>query len=160
MVLCFLVCAEFALLSHTPNRALRLCHSLIAARHIALTHLRSPLTLKNSPMSPFHYSSISEISALFRAKQISPLELLESHLDRIASLGPKLKAFVYLDADAARAAAKSAAQQIVKNEPLGPLHGIPVTVKSCIEVAGWPVPVGSLLRKNETPSRSADARCA
>jgi Asp-tRNA(Asn)/Glu-tRNA(Gln) amidotransferase A subunit family amidase len=106
-------------------------------------------------MSPFHYSSISEISALFRAKQISPLELLESHLDRIASLQPKLNAFVHLDADAARTAAKSATQQIVKNEPIGPLHGIPVTVKSCIEVVGWPVPAGSLLRKNETPSRSA-----
>src|ERR1051325_6250270 len=109
--------------------------------------LRSPLTLKNPPMSPFHYSSISEIFTLFRAKQISPLELLESHLDRIASLQPKLNAFVHLDVDAARASAKSATQQIARNESLGPLHGIPVTVKSCIEVAGWPVPAGSLLRK-------------
>jgi Asp-tRNA(Asn)/Glu-tRNA(Gln) amidotransferase A subunit family amidase len=106
-------------------------------------------------MSPLHYSSISEISALFRTKQISPLELLESHLDRTVSLQPKLNAFVHLDADAARSAAKSATQRLAKNEPLGPLHGIPVTVKSCIEVAGWPVPAGSLLRKNETPSRSA-----
>ncbi len=132
-----------------------MCHSLIVTRHIALTHLRSPLTLKNSPMSPFHYSSISEISALLRTKQISPLELLESHLDRISSLQPKLNAFVHLDPDAVRATAKSATEQLAENESPGPLHGISITVKSCIEVAGWPTPAGSLLRKSEVPSRSA-----
>ncbi len=106
-------------------------------------------------MSALHYSSIAQISEVFRAKQISPLELLNSQLERIAALQPKLNAFVHLDTDSARAAAKSATEQRVRNESLSPLHGIPLTVKSCIEVAGWPVPAGSLLRANEIPSRSA-----
>src|SRR5262249_19117417 len=106
-------------------------------------------------MSALHYSSLSQISELLRTKQISPFELVESHLNRISVLQPKLNAFVHLDSDFARAAAKSAAEQLAQNTPLGPLHGIPVTVKSCIEATGWPVPAGSLLRTNEPPSRTA-----
>ena len=106
-------------------------------------------------MSSLHYASITEVSALIRAKQLSPIELLDSQLARIAALQPKLNAFVHLDPDAARAAALSATEQLAQNTSLGPLHGIPVTVKSCIEVAGWPNTAGSLLRANEIPSRSA-----
>jgi len=106
-------------------------------------------------MSSFSYSPIAEISSLIRAKQLSPVELLDSQLTRISVLQPKLNAFVHLDADAARAAALSAAEQLTRNTPLGPLHGIPVSVKSCFDLAGSPNPAGSLLRANEIPSRSA-----
>jgi len=106
-------------------------------------------------MSSLHYASIAEVSTRIRAKQLSPVELLDSQLARIAALQPKLNAFAHLDPDAARAAALSATKQLSRHTPLGPLHGIPVTVKSCIEVDGWPNPAGSLLRANEIPSRSA-----
>jgi Asp-tRNA(Asn)/Glu-tRNA(Gln) amidotransferase A subunit family amidase len=106
-------------------------------------------------MPSLHYSSISGAASLLRAKQISPLELLESELSRIAALQASLNAFVHLDADRARLAAESASKQITQSNSLGPLHGIPLTVKSCIEVADWPVPAGSLLRSKEIPSRSA-----
>src|SRR5579871_110649 len=106
-------------------------------------------------MASLHYSSIAEVSTLFRAKQLSPIELLDSHLARIESLQPKLNAFVHLNPGAARSAAKSAAEQLKRNAPLGPLHGVPVSVKSCLDVAGWPNAAGSLLRANEIPSQSA-----
>src|SRR6267154_1062117 len=106
-------------------------------------------------MSSLHYASIAEVSALIRAKQISPVELLDSQLARVAALQPKLNAFVHLDPDAARAAAISATEQLSRNTSLGPLHGIPLTIKSCFDVAGWPNAAGSLLRANEIPSRSA-----
>src|SRR5215475_3124085 len=106
-------------------------------------------------MPSLHYASISDAVSLLRAKQISPLELVESELSRIAALQPTLNAFVHLDADGARSAAESASKQITQSNSLGPLHGIPLTVKSCLEVAGWPVPAGSLLRTKEVPSRSA-----
>src|SRR5207302_6548230 len=106
-------------------------------------------------MSSLHYTSIAEVSALIRAKQISPVELLDSQLARIAALQPKLNAFVHLDPDAARAAATSATEQLSRNTSLGPLHGIPLTIKSCFDVVGWPNAAGSLLRANEIPSRSA-----
>src|SRR5579859_1301798 len=106
-------------------------------------------------MSSLHYASLAHLSELFRTKQLSPLELLDHELTRISSLQPKLNAFVHLDSSSARAAAKSATEKLAHNEPLGALHGIPVTVKSCIEVAGIPNPAGSLLRTKETPAHSA-----
>ncbi len=102
-------------------------------------------------MSSLHYSSISQIVSLLRSKKISPAELLESQLSRISTLQPKLNAFVHLDADAAR----SAARGLSTKTPASPLYGIPLTIKSCIEVRNWPVPAGSLLRANEIPSRTA-----
>jgi Asp-tRNA(Asn)/Glu-tRNA(Gln) amidotransferase A subunit family amidase len=106
-------------------------------------------------MSSLHYASIAEVSTLIRAKQISPVELLDSQLARIAALQPKLNSFVHLDPDAARTAALSATEQLAHNKSVGPLHGIPLTIKSCFDVVGWPNAAGSLLRSNEIPSRSA-----
>src|SRR5882672_4271422 len=102
-------------------------------------------------MPSLPYSSISEVASLLYSKKISPIELLDSQLARISALQPKLNAFVHLDADAARTSARGLSARI----PADPLHGIPLTIKSCIEVANWPVPAGSLLRANEIPSRTA-----
>jgi amidase len=106
-------------------------------------------------MPPLHYSSIYQLSDLLHTKQFSPVELLDSQLNRISALHPKLKAFVHLDPQGARTDAIVATEQLAHNEPFGPLHGIPLTVKSCFDVAAWPNSAGSLLRANETPSRSA-----
>src|SRR2546429_7047134 len=63
----------------------------------------------------------------------------------------KLNAFVHLDADRARAQARAAETAVSVSEPPGPLRGVPLTIKSCIDVAGWPCPAGSLLRKDYVP---------
>ena len=102
-------------------------------------------------MSSLHYASISEVAALLHKKQISSVELLDAQLSRISALQPKLGAFVHFDADAARATAR----KLSENLPAGTLAAIPLTIKSCIERSGWPVPAGSLLRSNEIPSRTA-----
>lgn len=104
-------------------------------------------------ISPF--STIAKITAAIRSKQISPVELVDAHLRRIESLQPKLNAFVHLDADAARAQAGVAEAAVLKSQTLGPLHGIPLTIKGCIDVAGWPCPAGSLLRKDYVPRADA-----
>ena len=101
------------------------------------------------------YSTIAEIAAGIRSKKISPVELVESHLRHIESLQPKLNAFVHLDADAARAQAFTEEAAVAQNQPLGPLHGVPLTIKSCVDVAGWPCPAGSLLRKDYFPRADA-----
>ncbi len=98
-------------------------------------------------MSPFHYFSISEIVDAIRSKKLSPVEILEAHLQRIQSWQPKLNAFAHLDAEDARDQARAAS--------LGPLLGVPVTIKSCIDVAGWPCPAGSLLREDYVPTQNA-----
>jgi Asp-tRNA(Asn)/Glu-tRNA(Gln) amidotransferase A subunit family amidase len=93
-------------------------------------------------------ATISEVARDIRSKKLSPAELVESHLGRIASLEPKLQAFAYLDADGARARARAAETAASRGELRSALHGVPLTVKSSIDVAGWPCPAGSLLRKD------------
>jgi Asp-tRNA(Asn)/Glu-tRNA(Gln) amidotransferase A subunit family amidase len=112
-------------------------------------------TLALHPMNPLFYSTIAEITASIRSKNISPTEVFEAHLQRTASCQPKLNAFVHLDAEGARRQARAAESSLSRGEPCGPLHGVPVTLKSCIDVAGWPCPAGSLLRKDYVPAQDA-----
>jgi Asp-tRNA(Asn)/Glu-tRNA(Gln) amidotransferase A subunit family amidase len=106
-------------------------------------------------MAATYYFTIAETIDKFAAKEISPLELTRAHLDRAQSLHPQLNAFVHLDAESAIARARQAEAAILKNEPDLPLRGIPLTIKSCFDVAGWPCPAGSLLRKDYVPSSNA-----
>ncbi|HEX8871340.1 MAG TPA: amidase [Candidatus Acidoferrum sp.] len=101
------------------------------------------------------YSSIAEILEQYGRKDISPVEIVTAHLERARSMQPALNAFVHLDEESALARAKSAEATAVQGGGLLPLTGIPVTVKSCIDVAGWPCPAGSLLRKDYVPAANA-----
>jgi Asp-tRNA(Asn)/Glu-tRNA(Gln) amidotransferase A subunit family amidase len=103
---------------------------------------------------PF-YSSIAETLDKFRRKEISPVELIAAHLDRVAQIQPQLNPFVHIDAESARARAHDSESRIARGETLRPLEGIPLTVKSCLDVAGWPCPAGSLLRKDYVPAANA-----
>jgi amidase len=99
-------------------------------------------------MQPLHYASIADIRESVRSKKVSPVEVVAAHLERIKAVQPKLNAFVHLDAEAARAQARRAEDAVQRGGALGPLTGVPVTLKSCIDVAGWPCPAGSLSRKD------------
>ena len=99
-------------------------------------------------MKPLHYASIAEIHKSVRAKKVSPVEVIAAYLERIDTLQPKLNACVYLDVEAVRAQARYAEDAVRRGGAAGPLLGVPITLKSCIDVAGWPCPAGSLLRKD------------
>ena len=101
------------------------------------------------------YSSIAEISEGYEQKRISPVELVTAHLERIQRLQPQLNAFVHLDAESALARARAAELAMSQGEARKALTGIPLTVKSCIDVAGWRCPAGSLLRKDYVPVSDA-----
>src|ERR1700730_18474724 len=106
-------------------------------------------------MKALHYASIAEIRESVRTKKISPVEVVAAHLERIEALQPKLNAFVHIDAEAARAAACRAEEAMRRGGALGPLLGVPITLKSCIDAAGWPCPAGSLLRKDYSANQDA-----
>ncbi len=106
-------------------------------------------------MSFFPYGTLAEITREIRSRNVSPVEIVELHLKRIEALQPKLNAFVHLNAEGARAQARAAETSASRGEPLGPLHGVPLTIKSCIDVAGWPCPAGSLLREDYVPKQDA-----
>ncbi|HXJ07751.1 MAG TPA: amidase [Candidatus Acidoferrum sp.] len=101
------------------------------------------------------FGTIAEIEAGIRAKKLSPVEVVEAHLKRVAALQPKLNAFVHLDADGARKQARAAEAAVMRKDAVGPLHGVPLTIKSCIDVAGWPAAAGSLLRKDYVAQEDA-----
>jgi Asp-tRNA(Asn)/Glu-tRNA(Gln) amidotransferase A subunit family amidase len=94
------------------------------------------------------FGTIAEIVAGIRGETFSPVEVVEAHLERVAEVQPKLNAFVHLDAEGARRQARVAEAAVMRGDLLGPLHGVPVTIKSCMDVAGWPAAAGSLLRKD------------
>ena len=89
---------------------------------------------------------VNEIAAAYAARQLSPVELLQSLLDRIAALDPKLHAFIRLDADLAMHAAQLAEREIFSGRCRGPLHGVPVGIKDSSDVAGLPTTCNSKLR--------------
>jgi Asp-tRNA(Asn)/Glu-tRNA(Gln) amidotransferase A subunit family amidase len=101
------------------------------------------------------FVSIAETRDRYRTKQISPVEVVTAHLERIQRLQPKLNAFVHIDAESAVARARNAESLISQGNSPKPLSGIPLTVKSNIDVAGWPCPAGSLLRKDYIPTTDA-----
>ncbi len=92
------------------------------------------------------FLSAVEMAEAISSREIKPTSLVEAHLERISRLNPHLNAFVHLDFDEARRQAEQADAALKSTTPLGPLHGVPLTVKSSIDVAGWPCNCGSRLR--------------
>lgn len=109
-------------------------------------------------MDDIVYLSLTEMAESIRAKKISPVQLVDAHLSRIGEANPKLNAFVTVDGERARAQAKSAEAALgsaSKSNSIGPLHGVPISIKSSIDVAGLPCECGSILRKENVPSEDA-----
>ena len=93
------------------------------------------------------------LSALLDEREITPLQLLEQSLSRLDALEPVLNAFTHVDREGALAAAKAATARQSAGARLGPLDGIPVSVKDNIFVAGLPARWGSLLFREHIPDR-------
>jgi aspartyl-tRNA(Asn)/glutamyl-tRNA(Gln) amidotransferase subunit A len=93
------------------------------------------------------------VSALLDARDVTPLQLLDQALARLDALEPVLNAFTHVDRDGALAAATAATARQAAGIRLGPLDGIPVSVKDNIFVAGLPARWGSLLFRDHIPDR-------
>ena len=91
-----------------------------------------------------HRLSLVDMQAALRSKQISAVELLQSHLTRISAVDPQLRAFVRVLSEEALATARAFDNR--GNEDTGPLGGIPVTIKDSMHVTGQPTLAGSKLR--------------
>src|SRR5579859_2748992 len=89
---------------------------------------------------------------LLRNREISVLDLAEAHIRQIERLNPVLNALVDFDPDRVRAQAR---RLDASGSTRGPLHGLPVTLKSSIATAGYRCEIGSLLHKGEIPSEDA-----
>src|SRR5258705_13586375 len=107
-------------------------------------------------MSDLSSESITRLAELIRAREVSPVDVLQAHLDRIDLLNPQLNAIVTLAPDAMEKA-KEAEAAVSRGVALGPLHGVPLTIKDTIETAGLRTTSGSLLRAEFIPQRDAPA---
>ncbi|HEX4353133.1 MAG TPA: amidase [Polyangiales bacterium] len=83
------------------------------------------------------------LAARIAAGELSAREVTAAHLERIAALNPGLNAVVSLDAEGARSAAAAADRAVAAGAKLGPLHGVPITLKDSIDVAGMRTTIGS-----------------
>jgi aspartyl-tRNA(Asn)/glutamyl-tRNA(Gln) amidotransferase subunit A len=96
-----------------------------------------------------------ELARLVRKRALSPVELIDVHLSRIEAVNPKVNAVTEVMAKSAREAAKVAEVAVLHGEPLGPLHGVPFSIKDAIAVAGVPAARGSKLFVGNVPDRDA-----
>src|ERR1700723_3571994 len=92
-------------------------------------------------------SSAREIATAIRRKEVSPVEVARAHLECIERLNPRLNAFVDCQPEVVLAQARAAEKAIVHGEEVGPLHGVPLSIKSAIDVAGHRCEAGSRLRE-------------
>jgi aspartyl-tRNA(Asn)/glutamyl-tRNA(Gln) amidotransferase subunit A len=100
------------------------------------------------------YSDATKLAELIRTREVSPVEVVQAHLDRIAAVNPKINAIVTL-ADGALEAAKAAEAAVLAGDELGPLHGVPFTVKDSIDTADVATQRGSPIFKGRVPDVDA-----
>src|ERR1700749_1803925 len=94
------------------------------------------------------------IAGLIATREVSPVEVMQAHLDRIAAVNPRINAIVTM-ADGALDAARKAEAAVKPDARLGPLHGVPFTVKDGIDTAGVLTQRGSPIFKGRVPDTDA-----
>jgi aspartyl-tRNA(Asn)/glutamyl-tRNA(Gln) amidotransferase subunit A len=104
--------------------------------------------------SDIFYFDATKLAELIRIRAVSPVEVVQAHLDRIEALNPKLNAIVAV-ADDALEAARAAEAAVLAGKELGPLHGVPITAKDSIDTAGVLTQRGSPIFKGRIPETDA-----
>ncbi len=90
-----------------------------------------------------HELTASELSALYAARELSPVEVTEACLGRIEALDAEINAFCHIDGATSLAQAEASQQRWMDGEPLSPLDGVPVAIKDLLVTKGWPTRRGS-----------------
>jgi len=114
-----------------------------------------PMPQPSRGVSDLVFLSAAELGESIRRKRVSPVEVVEAHLAQIDRLNPQLNAIVSLDREGALAAARRAELAVMRGDGLGPLHGVPVTIKSSIDSAGLRCEAGTRLRAGYVPAGDA-----
>ncbi len=101
------------------------------------------------------YTTLAETADLIRTREVSPVEVVETHLERIAEIDPKINAFITVTADLAREQAKEAEAEIASGTYRGPLHGIPFSLKDMYFTEGILSSAHSFVLENFIPEVTA-----
>jgi amidase len=101
------------------------------------------------------YVSATTLARMVREREVSSEEVVDAHLRRIDVVNPHLNALVATAGEGALAEARAADGALARGEPVGPLHGVPFTVKDWIDAAGLPCTGGELRYRDRFPQRDA-----
>ena len=113
------------------------------------------LSSRREDMDELIYASATALAQAIRNKVVSSEEVVNAYLQRIAEVNPQLNAVVQLTADTARAQARTADALLRRGENIGPLHGVPMTIKDSIETAGVICTGGTKGRATFKPTHDA-----
>lgn len=100
------------------------------------------------------YSDATQLAAMIRSREISPVEVMQAHIDRIEAINPEVNAIVTMANDAMKHAVAAEAA-VMRGDDLGTLHGVPFTVKDSIDTADVLTQRGSPIFKKRLPDKDA-----
>ncbi len=93
-------------------------------------------------LDAFPFGSASALCRALRARKVSSVELLKAYLERVDRLNPRINAIVVDDRERALAQARAADRALARGKAIGPLHGLPMTVKEAFDLEGHPTTHG------------------
>lgn len=106
-------------------------------------------------MDELFYASATTLARHIRDRKLSAEEVVRAHLQRIDVINPRLNAVVQLAGEKALQAARAADEALAHDQPIGPLHGVPFTVKDWIDAAGLPCTGGDIAYRTRVPTEDA-----
>jgi aspartyl-tRNA(Asn)/glutamyl-tRNA(Gln) amidotransferase subunit A len=92
-----------------------------------------------------------ELAEMIRVKKLSPVELMQTILERIEDLNPKLNAYLTVAVGEAMSQAKTAETAVMSGSKLGPLHGVPISIKDLLPTKGMRTTMGSWVHRDWIP---------
>ncbi len=104
---------------------------------------------------PVYYQQASTLAEMIRNKEITSVEVVQAHLDRVAAINPQINGIVTLMGEQALKDAAAADKAVATGQKLGPLHGVPFSIKDAIDTAGVLTQYGSKIFKGNVPSKDA-----
>jgi aspartyl-tRNA(Asn)/glutamyl-tRNA(Gln) amidotransferase subunit A len=103
-----------------------------------------------------HELTLSQAARVIRAREVSPVDLMQSLLDRAQTVDSHVQAWATLDAERALAAARTAEEQLVRGDSLGPLHGVPFGAKDIFDTADLVTGADFAPYSSRLPARDAE----
>jgi len=108
-----------------------------------------------SQNDPIYYQEASTLAEMIRNKEITSVEVVQAHLDRVAAINPRINGVVTLMGEQALKSATAADKAVAAGGKLGPLHGVPFSIKDAIDTAGVPTQYGSKIFEGNIPEKDA-----
>jgi len=101
------------------------------------------------------FASVIDLARMIARKEVSPVEVVRVHLERIAARDRSLRAYITVCAEAASEAARTAEAALMSGRPSGPLHGVPIALKDLYDTAGVATTAGSTILADRVPATDA-----